>query len=477
MKSVWEKEIELPSFGALEDDIEAEAAVIGGGLAGLLTAYKLMREGVDCVVIEAAGICSGQTKNTTAKITCQHGLIYGKLISSFGEDFARRYAQANMRAIDGFEKIISDEKIECAFKRLPSYLYTKENTQALQREYDAACRCGINAELTESTALPFAVKKALRFDGQAQFNPLAFAAQIAKKLKIYENSQAVSAERGVFTANGHRIKARHIVVATHYPFINAPGYYFLRMHQARAYAAAFTGCAELDGIYYGIDPGTLSFRNYSDMLIATGGSHITGKCEGGELDAIGAKVRAFYPRAEEQARWSAQDCMPPDSVPYIGRYSAASKNLYVATGFRKWGMTGSMVAAEIITDMICGKENDCARIFSPQRGLSAASCEIARGAGRTVNSLVLKKLKTPPQTADKLKRGEGAVVAYGSGTAAVYKDENGVLHAVSPNCTHLGCRLSFNSELKLWECPCHGSYFDIDGAVQGNPALKNLKKL
>lgn len=476
MKSIWHNGVTMQVFGALENNIETEAAIVGGGLAGLLTAYKLKEKGVNCVVLEAARVCSGQTQNTTAKITAVHGLKFDRLLTAFGEKKAKQYLNANLNAVNEYARIIEKEKINCEFELKPFYLYTKEGAEALNKEYEAAKRLGLEAELLNNISLPVKITKALRFDGQAEFNPLAFASGITDGLEIYENTLVDSVEKGVLRANGKTVKAKHIVIASHYPFVNAPGYYFLRMHQARSYAAAFENCAVLDGMYYGIDPDGLSWRNAGSLLVASGCSHRAGECEGGEFAKIAAKVRAIYPRAAETARWSAQDCMPPDSVPYIGRYSSDEENFYVETGFGEWGMTTSMAAAEIISDMICGIKNENAAVFSPQRGLSAAACELARHVARTVNHLALKRLVSAPRTANDLRNGEGDIVRYKGRDAAVYKDENGEIHAVSPNCSHLGCRLSFNPELKSWDCPCHGSRFDIDGGIIDNPALENLKK-
>lgn len=476
MESIWNKCISMPMFESLENDLEAEAVVIGGGITGLLTAYKLKEKGVDAVILEADEICSGQTGNTTAKITCQHGLIYKKLVDSVGESKATKYARANLQAIDEYERIIKKENIKCSFERLPSYLYTIDDLRAIEYEYDAAKRLGIDAVIEKKTPLPIKTPAALRFENQAQFNPLEFAASVAKKLKIYTNTTAVYGGDGSITANSKSIKAKHIIIASHFPFIDSAGFYFLRMHQSRSYAMAFEGCGEVGGMYYGIDPKALSFRNYGNLLVASGFSHRTGESDGDEFARIKAKVRAVFPRAEETARWSAQDCMPPDFVPYIGRYSKKLGNFYVATGFQKWGMTTAMVAADIISDMICEKENVFADVFMPSRSNAAASCELVRNGLHSVDGLVLKKIKSPSRTVSQLKNGEGDIVRCNGKTVAAYKDENGVIHAVSPNCTHLGCRLSFNSELKSWDCPCHGSRFDIDGKAIDNPALKNLEK-
>lgn len=476
MESIWRRGVTMQVFEALDKDIETEAVVVGGGLAGLLTAYKLKEKGVPCVLLEANRVCSGQTQNTTAKITAVHGQKLDRLLTAFGEKKAKQYVRANLNAVNEYARITEKENIYCDLTFLPFYLYTQEGSEPLHREYEAAKKLGIKAELLNNISLPVKITKALRFEGQAQFNPVAFAAGITKDLEIYENTLVDSVEEGVLRANGRTVKAKHIIIASHYPFVNAPGYYFLRMHQARSYAAAFENCAYLDGMYYGIDPDSLAWRNAEGLLVVSGCSHKTGECEGGEFARISAKVKAIYPKASEAASWSAQDCMPPDSVPYIGRYSGSTENMYVATGFGEWGMTSSMAAAEIISDMVCGNENENAEIFSPQRGPGAAACELIANGLKTVDALALKRLKTPEKSVNNLKNGEGAVVRYNGRDAAVYKDENGKIHAVSPNCSHLGCRLTFNPELKSWDCPCHGSRFDIDGRVLDNPALKDLEK-
>lgn len=476
MESIWSKNVSMPHFETLESSLDTEAVIVGGGIAGLLIAYKLREKGIDAVILEASEICSGQTANTTAKITCQHGLIYKRLIDAFGEKKALQYARINTRAIDEYERIIKKENINCSFERLPSYLYTFSDVKAVEQEYEAAKKLGIDARIAEKISLPVKIKAALCFENQAQFNPLEFTAAISKKLRIYENTAAVHNGEGSLTANGKKVRAKHIVIASHYPFIDSAGFYFMRMHQARSYAMAFEDCGKIDGMYYGIDPKALSFRNYGGLLIAAGNTHRTGESDGDEFMRITTKVKALFPKAAEIARWSAQDCMPPDSVPYIGRYSEKLGNFYVASGFQKWGMTSSMAAAEIISDMICGVKNSDAGIFSPARGCAAASCELVRNGLHTADALVIKKLKSPSKSVSRLKNGEGDIVRYNGKTVAAYKDESGVIHAVSPNCTHLGCRLSFNSELKSWDCPCHGSRFDIDGRVIDNPALKNLEK-
>ncbi len=475
MDSIWYNGVMLRMFRELDRDIETDAVVVGGGLAGILTAYKLKEKGVPCVLLEANRICSGQTGGTTAKITAVHGQKFDRLLTAFGEKKARQYVSANLNAISEYARITEKENIRCDFRFQPFYLYTSKDSEPIYREYESAKKLGIDCVLLNSISLPVKTTKALRFDGQAMFNPVAFASGIADGLEIYENTLVDSVEENILHANGKTVKAKHIVIASHYPFVNVPGYYFLRMHQARSYAAAFENCGDIDGMYYGIDPDSLSYRNAGDLLIASGCSHKTGECMGGEFGKISAKVRAVYPKATEYARWSAQDCMPPDSVPYIGRYSHSTENMYVETGFGEWGMTSSMVAAEIISDMICGQKNENAEVFSPQRGISAASCELIANGLKTFDALTLQKLKAPVKTLKSLKKGEGAVVKLNGRDAAVYKDENGKIHAINPNCSHLGCRLSFNPELKSWDCPCHGSRFDIDGNVLDNPALKKTE--
>lgn len=249
-------------------------------------------------------------------------------------------------------------------------MYSLDNTQSLENEYNAAKKLGIDAELADKVNFPFKIKKALKFKNQAQFNPLKFLRAISEKLTIYENTTAldITEENSVVTKDGIEIKANKIVVAKHYPFLNTPGYYFMKMHQERSYVIALENAQDVNGMYIGVDKNSYSFRNYKNLLLLGGIAQRTGENEeGGAYNKLRKVAKEFYPNSVEKYHWSAQDCMTLDSIPYIGHYSSKTPNIYVETGFKKWRMTSSMAAAMIISDMILGNENDFSEIFSPVR--------------------------------------------------------------------------------------------------------------
>lgn len=477
MESIWKKECELPKQETLDHDITTDVAIIGAGMAGILTACLLKKKGIDSVILEANETASGQTCNTTAKITSQHALTYDTLIQDFGKEKAQMYAMANETAIGMYEELVKEFNISCHFEGMPSYVYTTEDVKKIEKEVKAALECGIKAEFTTDTKLPFPVKGAVKFHGQAQFNPLEFIKEIIKPLKIYEHTMAEGIEDQVIITKGGKVKAGSIVVATHYPFINSPGYYFARMHQERSYALAISNVPKLDGMYKDESQSGYSFRNYKDMIIFGGGSHRTGEnLEGGKYEALRQAASTYYPESKEVCNWSAQDCHSVDHVPYIGLYSAKTPELYVATGFKKWGMTSSMVSAMILSDKISGLKNPYEEVFHPQRfEVTASMSGLLDEAKHTVRSLILKKLKVPDTSLAQVQPGHGAIIEEDGEKVGVYKELNGKIHMVSTKCTHLGCQLEWNPDELSWDCPCHGSRFDYTGVLINNPALESIE--
>lgn len=465
MESVWNSGINFRKREALSNNIECDVAIIGAGIAGLLTGYMLNKSGREVVIIDAKSIGSGNTKNTTAKITSQHDLIYNNLVKEFGEEKAGQYAKANELAIRKYRKIIEEEKIDCDFEEKDAYVYSLKDVENLEDECKAAKKLGIDAEVIDEVSLPLKVKGALKFKNQAQFNPLKFLKPISEKLNIYENTMAMDIKDNVIITSGGRINANHIVVATHYPFLNVPGYYFMRMHQERSYVIALENAQDVAGMYIDSDQNGYSFRNYKDLLLLGGVSQRTGENEdGGAYDKLREAAKKIYPNAIEKYHWSAQDCVAIDSIPYIGHYSSKTPNLYVETGFKKWGMTSSMVAAMIINDMICGKENDFSEIFSPSRfDLSASMKNAANDLVKTAQNFIAQRINIPEENVQDILKGHGAIVEYKGEKAGVYKDEEGNIYAVSTKCPHLGCELHWNNDELSWDCPCHGSRFDYRG--------------
>jgi len=450
MKSLWSKTVQLAERESLNADLRVQNVVIGAGIAGVLIAYLLQEKGQEVIILEANEVASGQTKNTTAKITSQHGLIYNDLMKNTDIERAKGYAQANENAIQIYKEIITKEGIACHFEELPSFLYSQkeEGVQKLKKEAKAAKSLGIDAEYIRGDKikdLPYGIMGAVKFEGQAQFHPLEFIQAIAPKLKIYEHTNVLEVDEHFVITENHVVVADNIIFATHYPFPVVPGYYFLRQHQSRSYAIAIEGDGvpdKLEGMYYGIDREALSFRHADGKVIVGGGSHRTGKKgETGGLCALREKVKQYYPQAKEAECWAAQDCMPHDEIPFIGKFSIKHDNWFVATGFQKWGMTTAMVSAMIISDMIVGRNNPYAHIFSPQRLLIKAGYKkFFVDVWESIRSL-----------------GKGLFVDRGQ------------------KCTHMGCALCWNEEEQSWDCPCHGSRFTKEGETIDNPAQTMLK--
>ncbi len=476
MPSIWTLDTQFPQMETLKEDKNTEVVVIGAGMAGLLIAYLLHQENIDTIVLEANTIASGQTMNTTAKITSQHNLIYDTLINDFGLENATGYAKANENAIQKYAKIIEEENISCHFQRSPAYVYTLKDASKIEKEVEAAIKLGINAEYTIKSSLPFDIKASIRFPNQASFNPLEFLREIIKPLHIYENTMVKEVQDNKVIADNGIVTANHVVIATHYPFINVPGYYFLRMHQERSYAICLENTYKLDGMYIDEGENGLSLRNYDDKLILGGPGHRTGENEyGGYYDKLRSAASDYFPESREVCHWSAQDCVTIDNVPYIGRYSSKTPNMYVATGFKKWGMTTSMVSAMIIRDLIMGKGNPYEKVFTPQRFKVTASMEaLGKEVKQSTKGLIIDNLKFSKKTLESVQMGRGAIIEHDGSKYGVYKDEGGRVYAISPKCTHLGCELKWNQDELTWDCPCHGSRFDYEGKLINNPALRNL---
>jgi len=477
MKSVWVENYNIEKRDSLKQNISTEAVVVGAGITGLLTAYMLQKKGVEVVVIDRGSILNGNTRNTTAKVTIQHNLIYDKLIKEFGEENAKRYAEANKLALETYREIIEENKIDCDFENIDAYIYSLDNPQKIIKEYEAARKIGIEAELVDEIELPFKIAKAVKFKDQGQFNPIKFLNTIAKDLKIYEDTKAEDIKNGLVITNRGEIKAEHIVVATQYPIIDSSGYYFLRMHQERDYVIALKNAQKLKGIYRDEKEEGYSFRNYKDLLILTGASVRTGANEeGGRYNQLREYAKELYPASIEEYNWSAQDCMTSDYIPFIGVYSDEMPKVYVATGYNKWGMTSAMVAAIIISDKIIGKENDFNKVFSPSRfDLTASIKNLSKNFGTTVYNFIAQKISLPTSVLEDVKLGHGGIITHEGEKIGAYKNDKGEVFTVSTKCPHLGCELKWNPDDLAWECPCHGSRFDYKGNFLNSPAIKELK--
>lgn len=478
MESLWSQSVVIPERNSLPGNGHIDVAVIGGGLCGILTAYLLKQQGMKTVVLEARRIGSGQTQNTTAKITCQHDLIYDRLLTKFGLEKAKQYADANQQAVSDYKDLIAQHMIDCEFEEKSAYLYTLKNPSALEKEAKAASVLRIPCKLIHQTELPFSVAAALAFEKQAQFHPLKFLKNIAQSLTVYENTTVYSIhKKSLFTDHG-TLNADRVVFATHFPFINFPGHYFMKMHQERSYVLALQDAYIPDGMYLGIDPNGLSLRSSGDLLLLGGGGHRTGeRSKKSGYSALQTAAASFFPNGKEVCRWSAQDCMPADHIPYIGPYSPSKPNWYVATGFGKWGMTSSMAAAQILSDELIGRKNPYREVFSPRRKSFLISLPAIVSDGWTsAKGLASTFLTIPAKTLAHVPKGHADIILYQGKKVGVYKNEKEEVFFVSVRCPHLGCQLNWNPDELSWDCPCHGSRFDYTGKLIDNPSQKGIQK-
>ncbi|MDU2489889.1 MAG: FAD-dependent oxidoreductase [Clostridium celatum] len=476
MKSIWDESCKFDKREELKGDIKTDILIVGAGITGILIGYFLKQNGREVVLIDKSEIASGNTRNTTAKITSQHDLIYDTLIKEFGEEKAKQYADANELAIRKYKEIIEERKIDCDFKEVPAYIYSLNEVDKIIKEVEAAKKLGIDAEFIEKVDIPLDIKGAIKFNNQGQFNPLKFLKDISKELVIYENTRAIKIEENLVSTDKGNIEANHIVIATHYPIMNAPGYYFMKMHQERSYVIALENVESIKGMYIDYEKQGYSFRSYKGLLLLGGISQRTGENEnGGSYDELRKFAKEIYSNSKEKYHWSAQDCITIDGIPYIGRYSNSTSNIYVATGFNKWGMTSAMVSAMIISDFILGNENKFSEIFSPKRfDLSLSINNIANDLVETAKNFIAQKISIPSSEIEHIKNGHAGIVEYNGQKVGVYKDKQGKEFIVSTKCAHLGCELHWNADELTWDCPCHGSRFDYRGNLIDSPAVNNI---
>ena len=494
MNSYWEEERKNHDlFEEIKEDKKVSVCIIGGGLTGLQTAYNLSDK-LDVVILEKDRICGSTSGKTTGKITSQHGVFYDYLINSQSKEFAKMYLEANEKAIQNIKDVIEKEEIECDLEEESSYVFTKQETKLdmIKNEQKAVDKLQKEkSDYVKEIELPTEISGAIEFKNQAQFHPLKYAYGLAKAIikndgKIYENTKVTDIKREnekyVVYANKNKVIADYVVLATRYPIMNVPGYYFLKMYQSTSYAMVFDAKKKLfDGMYISYETPNVSFRTIRDgereLLLAVGYDYKTGTEELRDgYQRLEVIVRKMYPDAEVLYKWTAEDCISLDKIPYIGQYSSIMKNLYIATGFNKWGVTSSNVAANIITDKILQKENKYEEIFKSTRIEPIKNRQEMGDMLKEANkSILLSRFKIPKEELDNIKIGEGKIIKIDNTKVGVYKSKTGEIYKVKPICTHLGCELYFNNIEKIWECPCHGSKFTYDGKSIEVPSNKDLK--
>jgi glycine/D-amino acid oxidase-like deaminating enzyme/nitrite reductase/ring-hydroxylating ferredoxin subunit len=491
--SFWLETTPETDYPALEGDVEADVCVIGGGIAGLTAATLLKREGRTVAVVEGKRIVRGASGYTTAKITSGHGAIYSVLEDSFGPDGARVYAEANEAALARIARFVDKDQIECDFERKANYVYaeTEQEVGQVEQEVEAARRAGLDASLVHNTPLPYDVAGAVKLENQAQFHPRKYLLALAETIPgdgshLFEQTFARDV-KGVEVATEHgTVRARDVIVATHLPFEDT-ALFFTRAHPHRSYAVAapIEESAAPDGMFINTGTPTRSVRTIRDgdrLLVQVGG-------EGhklGDEDDPNRRYRTLehflgehWPQAGDvEYRWSTQDYMSVDQVPFIGRLRRTTPHVLAATGFTKWGMTGGTLAALLLTDRILGRENPWAALFDAKRiKPKAAFRRFVSGNAAVGLHFFADRLRADESEIAALGPGEGAIVRQGARKRAVYRDESGALHVLSPVCQHLYCHVSWNPAERTWDCPCHGSRYSGEGQVLEGPTVKPLRRL
>lgn len=441
--SLWQDGLsaaQIAGHARLQGERKTEVAIVGGGLTGVLCAHFLREAGVETAIVEAGEIGQGITAKTTAKITAQHGLFYHQLMEKQGRTRAGLYLRAAQDAVDRYQQMITAQRIDCDFVPCEHVVYALKDgardtaVTKIEQEVDTVRSLGFPAVYTTETELPLPVEAAVAFPGQGHFHPLKFLMALTTGQRIYTHSPVLRiGDRLVETPQG-KLKADCVILACHFPFFKIKGLFPLRLHQARAFVIAGRGPAPLQRMYLDASGNGLSFRSYGEKTIVGGPSARPGQVKIGWAD-LAQECRQLYPQWETVYCWANQDCMALDHMPYIGRVGSTAW-LLSATGYNKWGMSGAMMAATLLTDLVLERENPVAQLFSPKRHILHPAL-----AGNIIEAV------------------------------------KGLCKPTMPRCSHLGCALDWNGVEQSWDCSCHGSRFGEEGTCLNGPAKKSAKIL
>jgi glycine/D-amino acid oxidase-like deaminating enzyme/nitrite reductase/ring-hydroxylating ferredoxin subunit len=493
--SYWNKTAERKIYEGLGSDIETDTLIIGSGITGVSAAYHLGNANVNTILIEAERLSSGTTGNTTGKITIQHGIIYSRLYKTYGQDTAKMYLEANQLAVDFVKKIVKTKKIDCNLEENTANIFasSKDQVELVENEYKTAKLLEIDAEYIKNADFPPNNYAMTGFKNQLVFHSVRYIESLAKLatfmgVKIYENSKIVKIvdkssdkdDGNIYCTleNQKVIKAKHVVLATQFPIYEGMGAYFTRLYPKRTYGIAvlhekalpFTSSCYINAG----DPGR-SIRTHLEngrrVLIVVGEGHTTSRSDDMQVHfkTLEDYAHQLVGDCENIAKWSAQDYKTPDDMPYIGRVTKGS-NIFVGTGYGKWGLSLGTLAGIIISDIIVNGKSKYEELFSPSRGNIIASADtFVKEVTGQVKELIGSKFKRA-DFAINLKPGEASIINFDGKKAGVYVNEDNVLTILDITCTHMGCTLGWNSAEKTWDCPCHGGRFAPDGRLlEGAP--------
>jgi glycine/D-amino acid oxidase-like deaminating enzyme/nitrite reductase/ring-hydroxylating ferredoxin subunit len=492
--SVWMDTAPHTTYPQLAESLDVDVCVVGGGILGLLTADLVRRAGRTVAVLEADRVATGVTGYSTAKVTVLHGLIYDQVRSRFGQDGARHYAEANTAGLELIAERVADGEIDCDFRRRPALTYAEDESELeqLRKEVDAARAAGLDAELVRDVDLPWDVAGAVRLGDQAEFHPRRFLLAIADHLHadgshVFERTRVIGVDDGdpcrVRTDAGGEVTAGAVVIATHYPTLDR-GLFFTRLSAERSYAIGIRARGRTpEGMFLSTESPSHSVRatpyDGGELLIVGGESHKTGTSDPVErYAALEAWARERFDVEAVEYRWSAQDAMPADGIPYVGKLSPVARRVWTASGFKKWGFTNGAAAAIMLADAIAGRDNEWAATFDSNRfkPLAAAPKLLKEQVSVGAHFFGDRLARPDARSLDELAPGEGGIVRVDGDKVAAFRDDDGVVHAVSPICTHLHCQVAFNAAERSWDCPCHGSRFGTDGGVLEGPAVSPLER-
>lgn len=493
-QSFWIDSTLESNYPKLTENIFVDVAIVGGGLVGINAAKLLKQAGKTVAVLEAEQVAVGVSGHTTAKITSLHQLVYADLIKQIGEEKARLYGESNQAAIEEYAKLIQTEKIDCDFERKDAYTFASsiENLDKIKDELEAAVKLGLPASFVQETGLPFNIAGAVKFANQAQFHPRKYLLHLAHTIPgegsyIFEHTrvQTVEGENPckVITENGCTVTAQDVIIATNLPILDQ-GLFFAKSYPKRSYliGAWIDPAQDPQGMFIGSGQDYHSIRTTphegKTLLIIGGKGHKVGEVEDTETlyEQLADYAHSTFGVSEIAYRWSTQDLISFDSLPYIGTLTPMHNHTYVATGFSLWGMSKSMMSAMILSDLILGKENSWASLYDATRPTPFVTQESIKQNLDVGMHWVGDRLKGLFDSPEKVGIGEGQIVTVNGDKIAAYRDESGTLHQVSAVCTHLGCIVSWNPAEKSWDCPCHGARFNCEGKVIHAPAVSDLKK-
>lgn len=493
--SYWNQTSKKPEFPSLKQSIETDILIIGGGITGVTCAYCLASRGAKPVLIEAGGLCDGTTGNTTGKITAQHDILYSTLAKKYSLDVAAQYYNSQNSALTFVREQVEKLSIDCQLTQNTAYVYaSKENDlKAVEDEYKTALKLGIDAVFFDAPEFPSMNFGMLGFKNQYAFHSVRYASALAQEAvsrgaEIFCSTKAIRLEneniKTVYCDNGVSIKAKHVVMATQYPFYDGPNLFYARLFPKRAYAIAVKPKKSWpDGSYVNVSDPSRSIRTHIEdgerVLIVVGEGHPTGR---GDID-MDEHFHNLISFADNVAgidrilaKWSAQDYETPDEIPYIGRLSD-NTNIYVAAGYRKWGLSNGTLAGNMISELILSGSCNYEGLYSRARRdfLSSPLKTVSEILGFT-GQLIKSKLEKTDDIVD-LAKGEGRVIKFDGKRAGIYRDFDDTVIILNVSCTHMTTTLNFNSAEKTWDCPAHGGRFSTEGTLLEGPPKDPLEVL